>query len=88
MILLKTNRYKRITATLPVKARKILVEQEILLIENIFHPKLHTKKLKIPGIPVFSFRITRNYRGIFRIDGEYVILSAIGHRKDIYQSLE
>jgi len=88
MILLKTNRYKRTAATLPVKARNILVEQEILLIENVFHPKLHTKKLKIPGISVFSFRITRNYRGIFRIDGENVILSAIGHRKDIYRSLD
>lgn len=88
MILLKTKRYKRTTVALPVKARRILVEQEILLIENVFHSKLHTKKLRIPGIPVFSFRITRNYRGIFRIDGENVILSAIGHRKDIYKSLE
>lgn len=87
MILLKTSRYKRAVVALPSKVRKILVEQEILLIENTFHPKLHTKKLKIPRIPVFSFRITRNYRGIFRIAGENVILSAIGHRKDIYESL-
>ena len=88
MILLKTNRYKKTVATLPAKTRKILIEQEILLIQDIFHPKLHTKKLKIPGMVVFSLRITRNYRAIFRIDGKYVMLSAIGHRKDIYQSLE
>ncbi|MCX6757919.1 MAG: hypothetical protein NTZ44_03515 [Candidatus Nomurabacteria bacterium] len=36
---------------------------------------------------IFSFRITRAYRGIFRLNGENVILFAIGHRKDIYQNL-
>jgi len=88
MILLKTERYKKATSALPGKIKKLLAEQEILLIDDIFHPKLHTKKLKIPGILVFSFRITRNYRGIFRLSGEDVMLSVIGHRKNIYKSLE
>ena len=85
MILLKTKRYKKAVSVLPSKIRQLLVGQEILLIEDIFHSKLHTKKLKIPGILAFSFRITRNYRGIFRLSDKNVILSAIGHRKDIYR---
>lgn len=88
MILLKTKRHKRSAKTLSVKARRILVEQEILLIEDIFHSKLHTKKLKgFSGNLVFSFRITSSYRGIFRVSGENIILFAIGHRKDIYREL-
>lgn len=75
--------------TLPQKSRQILTVQEIFLIDNIFHSKLHTKKLKgFPGDLVYSFRITSVYRGIFRLAGENVILFAIGHRKDIYQSLD
>ena len=87
MILLKTKRYKKAVSNLPPKTRALLVKQEIFLLENIFHPQLHTKKLKIPNMLVFSFRITREYRAIFRLEGENIILSAIGHRKDIYQSI-
>lgn len=89
MILLKTKNYKKFASALPNKSKKILASQEIFLIENIFHSKLHTKKLRgFPGDLVYSFRITRTYRGIFRVSGENVILFAIGHRKDIYQSLD
>ena len=88
MILLKTKNYKKSTFVLSKKNRRILSSQEIFLIENIFHPKLHTKKLKgFPGDLVYSFCITRIYRGVFRVSGENIVLFAIGHRKDIYESL-
>lgn len=89
MILLKTRNYKKNTTSLPKQDRILLFEQEKLLIKDIFHPKLHTKKLKgFPDEHVYSFRITRSYRGIFRLSQDNnVILFAIGHRKDIYQSL-
>ena len=88
MILSKTKDYEKSAKNLPKKSREILAVQEIFLIENIFHPKLHTKKLKgFPGDLVFSFRITRAYRGIFRVHGENVVLFDVDHRKDIYQSL-
>ena len=73
---------------MPKKDKILLHKQEQFLIENIFHPKLHTKRLKgFPDNHVYSFRITRAYRGVFRLVGNNVILFAIGHRKDIYQSL-
>ena len=70
------------------KEKDLLQKQEQLLVKDIFNPKLHTKKLKgFPEDKVYSFRITQSYRGIFRLSGENVILFAIGHRKDIYQTL-
>ena len=88
MILLKTKNYKKSCISLPKKDKDLLHAQEQLLMKDIFHSKLHTKKLKgFPDNNVYSFRITRVYRGIFRLSGNDVILFAIGHRKDIYQSL-
>ena len=88
MILLKSKSYKKGSISLLKKDKDLLHKQEQLLIIDIFNPKLHTKKLKgFPDNHVYSFRITRAYRGIFRLSGDNVILFAIGHRKDIYQSL-
>lgn len=87
MILLKTKNYIKSVSLLSKKDKVFLNKQEKLLTENIFDPKLHTKKLKgFQGDLIYSFRITRVYRGIFRLKGESVVLFAIGHRKDIYQS--
>lgn len=89
MLLFRTKNYKRSLNLLDKKDNSLLLIQEKLLEENIFDSKLHTKKLKGFGKDkVFSFRITRIYMGIFRLSGQNVILFAIGHRKDIYQSLQ
>ena len=88
MIILKTKNYKKNTVSLSKKDRNLLSQQERFLLKDIFYSKLHTKKLKgFSDEHVYSFRITRSHRGIFRLSGDKVILFAIGHRKDIYQSL-
>ena len=88
MILLKTKNYNKSIVSLLKKDKDFLSKQEKLLIKDIFDPRLHTKKLKgFSDDHVYSFRITRSYRGIFRLSGDNVILFAVGHRKDIYQSL-
>ncbi len=88
MILLKTKNYIKSVSLLSNKEKIFLNKQEKLLTENIFDPKLHTKKLKgFLGDTVYSFRITRVYRGIFRIKDQNIILFALGHRKDIYQDI-
>jgi len=87
--LLKSKNYKKSVVALGKKDKVLVSKQEGLLTKDIFNPKLHTRKLQGFGRDkVFSFRITRAYRGIFRLEGESVILFAIGHRKDIYQSLD
>lgn len=88
MILLKTKNYNKDIVSLSKKDIVLLSFQEKLLVKDIFNPKLHTKKLKgFPDDHVYSFRITRSYRGIFRLSGDNIILFAVGHRKDIYESL-
>ena len=74
------------------KDKDLLHKQEQFLMKDIFHPKLHTKKLKgFPDIHVYSFRITRAYRGIFRLrfqgsvsaagNGRIGLLAGSGKRK-------
>lgn len=88
MTLLKTKNYKKNLTSLGKKDKSLLSAQEKLLEDNIFNPKLHTKKLKgFPDEHVYSFRITQSYRGIFRLSDDNIILFAIGHRKDIYNSI-
>lgn len=88
MILLKTKNYNKDIVSLSKKDIVLLSFQEKLLVKDIFNPKLHTKKLKgFPDDHVYFFRITRSYRGIFRLSGDNIILFAVGHRKDIYESL-
>lgn len=85
-MLLKTKNYIKQVKSLPKNDKGLLIKQEILLELDMHHQKLHTKKLKgFAPDKVFSFRITRNYRGIFRFDTPNIILFAIGHRKDIYE---
>lgn len=88
MILLKTKNYKKSVLSLSKKDLILLNKQEMILVKNIFDSRLHTKKLKgFPEEHVYSFRITRSYRGIFRLSDDNIILFAIGHRKDIYNDI-
>ena len=88
MLLQKTKYYKKSVSSLLKKDAESLSLYEKLLENNMFDPKLHTKKLKgFPDEHVYSFRITRSYRGIFRLSGDNIILFAIGHRKDIYKNI-
>ena len=53
---------------------------------DVFDPRLHTKALHGDRKGLFSFRIGRDYRAIFRITKANVVtLIHIAHRKDIYR---
>ncbi|MEX2514725.1 MAG: type II toxin-antitoxin system RelE/ParE family toxin [Candidatus Paceibacterota bacterium] len=69
---------------LPNRIQKKYLVQKNRLEKNRRDTRLHTKKLKnLSG--VYSFRITRAYRGLFYFHTEEIIvIFAIGHRKDIY----
>ncbi|OGF49858.1 hypothetical protein A3G55_04115 [Candidatus Giovannonibacteria bacterium RIFCSPLOWO2_12_FULL_44_25] len=57
-----------------------------LLEENFYHPLLHTKYLTGSLEGFLAFRIGRDYRCIFRIiDNEIILLLEVRHRKDIYR---
>lgn len=65
--------------------RKLVVLLERLR-ENPYDPMLHTKHLSTPLIGLLSFRITRDYRVIFRFtDEQTILLIEAAHRNDIYR---
>lgn len=71
---------------LPLEIRQKAFELEIIFRENPFHPLLHVKKLQGKLSSLFSFRITREYRIIYRFcSKDEVDFLATKHRKDIYR---
>lgn len=84
--LIYSKRFLKSTKRLPKKIQVKLAEQLEFLQENPFHPLLHTKSLTGPLIGFYSFRITRNWRVIFRFENPEIIkLIEVGSRKDIYK---
>jgi addiction module RelE/StbE family toxin len=71
---------------LPRDAQERLQEQVERFRANPLDPRLHAKALhgRLEGYS--SFRITRNYRALYRWSGQAVyILLAVDDRKDVYR---
>ncbi len=74
------------------KLSREIKEKALILVEifqnNPFAPTLHSKRLQGKLNNLFSFRITRDYRLVFRFvaknEVEFLLLK---HRKDIYKNL-
>lgn len=76
------KRYNCLTVTIKKKAEK----QEKLFKANPFYPSLHTEKLEPKGRQVWSFRIDRSYRIIFRfVDKDTVLFLTVGSHDWIYK---
>lgn len=68
------------------KTQDKLARLMVLLKEAPFHPQLHTKKLSGELAGIYSFRITRDWRALFKfISPEALQLIDVGQRKDIYK---
>ncbi|MBU4332505.1 type II toxin-antitoxin system YoeB family toxin [Patescibacteria group bacterium] len=73
---------------LPKEQREKLAELLEVFENNPFNPILHSKALARELIGFYSFRITRDWRVIFRFITAFEIqLIIAGHRKDIYRKL-
>jgi mRNA-degrading endonuclease RelE of RelBE toxin-antitoxin system len=76
------RRYKLLPANIQKKAEK----QEKLFRHNPFHPSLHTEKLEPKGKQVWSFRIDRSYRVLFRFaERQKIIFLTVGPHDWIYK---
>jgi len=73
---------------LPLHIKKKAERQQALFIENPFSPSLGTEKLNPKSREVWSFRIDRRYRIIFRfLDGQRVLFLTVGPHSWIYRHL-
>ncbi len=74
---------------LPLSLQKKAEKQEALFRSNPFYPSLHTEKLEPKEKEIWSFRIDRNYRILFRfLSGNQVILLTLGTHDWIYKIIE
>ena len=71
---------------LPMAQQRKLSRLLLILQTNIYDSRLQTKKLGPPLEGQFSFRITRDWRIIFRfLSDDAIFLTRVKHRKDIYR---
>jgi len=86
-LLSPTRKYVDDAKKFPDDTKAKLKEQHYLLEENPFHPSLHSKLLKGKLKGVFSFRIGRDYRGLFIINtrDKIIELLRIDLRDSIYK---
>lgn len=81
-----SKRFEKSAKKLPLAEQRKLATLLTSLQKSFDDPELHLKKLRPPLEDYFSFRINREYRVLFRIiSPEEVLLTKVGHRKDIYR---
>ena len=79
-------RFLKSARTLPKVQQRKLAGLLELLQSNPYNPLLHTKPLTNELAGLYSFRITRDWRVIFRFDSPIeIVLVDVGNRKDIYR---
>lgn len=74
--------YNKLSITIQIKAEK----QGNIFSINPFHPSLKTEKLQPKNKEIWSFRIDKNYRVLFRfIDKNKVLFLTVGPHDWIYK---
>ena len=87
MEVVRTKAFEKAFIKLPQHIQRSCGELLLLLSLNRTDPRLHTKQVKeVSG--VYSFRVTRGYRGLFYINNaSQIVVFTIEHRKDVYRHL-
>lgn len=86
MEIFTTEDFDKDYSLLPKEIRKRAKKQEKIFKDNPFYPSLHTEKLHPKAKEVWSFRVDRNYRVVFRtLGGNKVVFIAIGPHDWIYK---
>lgn len=81
-----TEEFEKRFETLPLVIRKKAEKQERLFRKNPFHPSLHTEKLEPKNRAVWSFRIDKSYRILFRfLNGNKALFLTVGPHGWIYK---
>lgn len=76
-----TSRFRKAYNDLPPHIQKQADEAFALFQQNPYHPSLHFKRVH-SSQPIFSARITLNYRAVGVMEGETVIWFWIGSHAD------
>lgn len=82
MKITRSDLFKRDYKKLPEKVKVQTDKALRLLVTDLSHPSLRTKKIKSRE-NIWEARITKNYRLSFRVTGDTYILRKIGKHKEI-----
>ena len=86
MEIIVTEEFEKYYRKLPREIQLRAEKQTQLFKENIFHPSLHTEKLEPKGKELWSFRVDRSYRVLFRFSNkDSVRFLVIGPHDWIYK---
>lgn len=86
MKIILTAEFSRRYDDLPENIQRKAEKQEKNFRENPFHPSLHTEKLEPRHKDVWSIRVDRRYRILFRfVDRETVLFLTVGPHDWIYK---
>lgn len=79
--ILVTQEFEKRFQLLPIEVQSKAIKQEKLFCQNPFHPSLNTEKLEPKNKQVWSVRIDKKYRIIFRFlkDNKVLFLTAGSH---------
>ena len=81
-----SKQFLKEAAKLPTNIQKKLDALLAILAEDPFHTLLHSKPLSGDLSFAYSFRITRDWRVLFKLENERTIqLLKVKHRKDNYR---
>ncbi len=84
--LLATEKYKKLYHDLQPEIKKKLWKQEMIFSGNPHHPSLNTEKIAPKQKEIWTFRVDKKYRVVFRFeDHETVVLLAVGPHDWIYR---
>ena len=81
-----SDHFLKYTSRLPREPQAKLARLTVFLRENPYHPLLHTKPLSGDMAGLYSFRITREFRVLFKfLSPDEIMLLDVGDRKFIYR---
>ena len=87
MEILLTEEFRKNFSIMDARIQKRADKQILIFKGNPFYPSLHTEKLSPKWKNIWSFRIDKSYRVIFRfIDGNAVQFLTIGPHDWIYEN--
>lgn len=84
--LVVTLEFERRFRDLPADIKRKVIKQEKYLREHPLHPSLRCEKLEPKDREVWSFRVDRTYRVLFRcLDDRQILLLTVGQHDWIYR---
>jgi len=80
-----TKSFRDLLSQLPIDIQEKANDAYLQFQQNLNHPSLRFKKVH-SSLPIYSVRITKNYRAVGQLDGDVVIWFWVGSHRE-YEKL-